>query len=233
MGTDIHMIAERYTEGRWSLAGEVGTTKWGSMSMPEPYDGRNYDLFAILADVRNGYGFAGIETGSGFNVIAPPRGVPDDCSPEFRRWREDWGPDGHTPSWVTLAEILAFDWTQKTTKTGVVDVLNFPRAPNVRPLRYSGSVLGRDVVSLTNEEMAALQREIREYKGLYAFREVPYLCPKGWDPEVHRRAKNSHTRVHWEETYAELCAEFWSTTIPALLRMGAPEHVRLCFFFDN
>ena len=49
-------------------------------------------LFAILAGVRNGYGFAGCDTGDGFRPIAPPRGLPGDVSPEVaeeaRRWTE-------------------------------------------------------------------------------------------------------------------------------------------------
>jgi hypothetical protein len=42
--------------------------------------GRNYDLFAILADVRNGRGFAGVVTGTGFDPISNPRGLPRDVS---------------------------------------------------------------------------------------------------------------------------------------------------------
>jgi hypothetical protein len=41
---------------------------------------RNYDVFSILADVRNGYGFAGVKTSSGFTPIAGGRGLPDDLS---------------------------------------------------------------------------------------------------------------------------------------------------------
>ena len=46
------------------------------------YIRRNYGLFAILADVRNGRGFAGILTGSGFEPISEPRGLPDGLSQE-------------------------------------------------------------------------------------------------------------------------------------------------------
>ena len=53
MGCDIHMMAKvQQDNGSWKNAGEI--------------DGnRNYDLFAILANVRNGHGFAGIKTGGG------------------------------------------------------------------------------------------------------------------------------------------------------------------------
>jgi hypothetical protein len=48
----------------------------------DPSSARNYDWFAILADVRNGRGFAGVSTGEGFNVTAMPKGLPDDISDE-------------------------------------------------------------------------------------------------------------------------------------------------------
>lgn len=49
---------------------------------PEWLKDRNYDVFAILANVRNGTGFAGIKTSSGFDPIDTPRGLPDDLSAE-------------------------------------------------------------------------------------------------------------------------------------------------------
>lgn len=71
MGTDIHMAVEvKGKHGRWF---------WYQRGN-EIYDGRNYDLFAQLADVRNGTGFAGVRTGSGFVPISSPRGLPNDIS---------------------------------------------------------------------------------------------------------------------------------------------------------
>lgn len=51
---------------------------------PQFLNGRNYDVFSILANVRNGYGFAGVLTSSGFNPITSGRGIPDDLSDEIR-----------------------------------------------------------------------------------------------------------------------------------------------------
>lgn len=51
---------------------------------PQFLQDRNYDVFSILANVRNGYGFAGVVTSSGFEPIAPGRGLPDDLSQEIR-----------------------------------------------------------------------------------------------------------------------------------------------------
>lgn len=50
---------------------------------------RNYNVFAILANVRNGYGFAGVDTGDALVPICEPRGIPGDLSEEVReRLRE-------------------------------------------------------------------------------------------------------------------------------------------------
>lgn len=51
---------------------------------PQFLNDRHYDVFSILADVRNGYGFAGVKTSSGFVPISDGRGIPDDLSQEIR-----------------------------------------------------------------------------------------------------------------------------------------------------
>lgn len=67
MGCDIHSVAQVRKDGVWKtvLQDVCG-------------DPRRYDTFAMLANVRNGYGFAGCDTGDGFEPISEPRGFPDD-----------------------------------------------------------------------------------------------------------------------------------------------------------
>ena len=68
MGTDIHSIVQvRKPSGIWKT---VGVAVGG--------DPRSYNTFAMLADVRNGRGFAGIKTSDGFPVIHEQRGLPED-----------------------------------------------------------------------------------------------------------------------------------------------------------
>lgn len=82
--------------------------------------GRNYDAFSILADVRNGYGFAGIPTGAGFKPIAEPKGIPDDASDYYRHKAEQRNGDHHSFSYFTVEELKNYDWNQTTIKTGLV-----------------------------------------------------------------------------------------------------------------
>jgi len=111
MGCDIHLYVETFDpiKGCWVFCPDV------------EYDWRNYDAFAILADVRNGSGFAGCKTGDGFVPISDQKGVPTDMSNEVRSSAEHWRGYGHSFSWLTLEELLAYDWTQTTTKQGMVD----------------------------------------------------------------------------------------------------------------
>lgn len=67
MGTDIHSIAQVNRDGQWQTVA-VGIDG----------DQRSYNTFAMLANVRNGYGFAGCRTSTGFPVIHEQRGLPED-----------------------------------------------------------------------------------------------------------------------------------------------------------
>lgn len=91
MGTDINMIAEVRRNGVWELStakvfknpryDPASDKKWAMEEyMSKPDDSRNYGLFAILAGVRNGEGFAGCRIGERFKPIAKLKGYPDDMS---------------------------------------------------------------------------------------------------------------------------------------------------------
>lgn len=93
MGCDIHVYCEkRGKDGKWF--------GWDSDGL---LGHRSYAVFGFLADVRN-Y--------SGIIPISPPRGVPDDSSEYTKNdWRDRCG--AHSPSWLTIEELLAFDYDAK------------------------------------------------------------------------------------------------------------------------
>lgn len=93
MGCDIHAYAEKRNGERWV---EVDC-------LPDAFDDRSYGTFGFLAGVRN-Y--------SGVTPIAQPRGLPNDVSDYVRGQYDSWGGDGHTHSWLSLDELLAFDYSQ-------------------------------------------------------------------------------------------------------------------------
>lgn len=121
MGCDIHAIIERKAEREWLNSGD-------------PDLGRNYELFAALAGVRNRDGIV---------PVAEPKGIPGFMSfqtfsdgdrwvkwergswefrpcREFERMMEVYGEDGHSGSWLTLAEVKAYDTEQEIVDTRLV-----------------------------------------------------------------------------------------------------------------
>ena len=139
MGTDIHMYVEVRQKGEWKLYGGKN----------DFYDGRNYALFAILANVRNGYGFAGCDTGNGFVPISTPRGLPDNVDNEILEY--SWG---HSHSWLLLSEILAHNWEQRTKLRGFVQSPGYQEfKENGHPTYYCGGFGGVKTRLVSNKEM--------------------------------------------------------------------------------
>jgi len=119
-----------------------------------PDTGRNYDWFSILADVRNGRGFAGVKTGDGFDVIAQPRGVPKNATPEWMAEVDQWRDDMHSHSFLSVEDFDLFDWDQTTYKSGVITLDEYKqlKPTNASPESWSGWVSGPDLVVLNEDE---------------------------------------------------------------------------------
>lgn len=143
MGCDIHCYAERKSEQRY-LEIECNSFDW-----------RDYSLFAFLAGVRN-Y--------SGVDPISEPRGLPGDLSDEVA---EEWddGFNYHSASWLSLEELLAFDYDQVTEDRRVTRQI----APNIR----SGAC--------TCEPVEGNTMTYREFLGEGYFEELESLKELGAD----------------------------------------------------
>jgi hypothetical protein len=103
MGCDIHIYVEHRVEGEWRLLEEVPL--WTSVDgkTTNTYSTRDYDLFGILADVRNG---------SGHPPISESKGLPTDVSPSLRAAYKAEGEYLHSASYLTLAEIVRYNWNR-------------------------------------------------------------------------------------------------------------------------
>jgi hypothetical protein len=103
MGCDIHMYVEKFHEGKWrAVKGPnpfrregIGVEK--SMLSHWLYHGRNYHLFSLLADVRNGGDIVPIDY---------PRGLPDEPSELVQKAADAWDFDGHSHSYYYYSELL-------------------------------------------------------------------------------------------------------------------------------
>lgn len=240
MGCDIHLYVEKRDQsGQWLAVDEFtrdepedGEEK-GNLYCPYDkgyYSDRNYNLFAILADVRNGRGFAGIKTGEGFSPIAEPRGVPDDASPEYKEIVEQWDCDGHSHSHHTLRQLLDYDWTQVSNLQGWTDAPSWAtwsrwkRERGEGPEDYCGDVSGPSITKLSADEMDELLAPVaREYS------------PKR--EEFAREHINAYALAQWTEPYHRAAGSFVSETITRLLKLAGGtaglDDVRIVFFFDN
>ncbi len=117
MACDIHFYVERREGGKWVEADKwvVGEDWWNKGEMVKDtnfYDERNYRLFAILAGVRNRRGSGDASTDEGFSPISLPKGLPEDVSPLVSKASASWDGEGHSHSYLTLRELLDYDWTQ-------------------------------------------------------------------------------------------------------------------------
>jgi hypothetical protein len=207
MGCDIHIMAEIKKNGKWEAAGKIFQHKnWKDeiYYSEEPYEGRNYNLFGILADVRNGRGFAGIKTGEGFVPISEPKGVPKDASKVYKDMVREWDGDGHSHSYFTVKELLAYDWNQYTMLQGCVSIDMYKKYKDTGELpdSYSGHVSGSEVI-LVDEN------------------------------DVDQKPSATHVKMSWTESYSLSAGYFIENTIPQLQKLGDPDDVRIVFFFDN
>lgn len=217
MGTDIHGIFQRHDGSQW-------------IDVPSTYDfGRHYQLFAVLADVRNGYGFAGVKTGEPVKPIAPRRGLPPDfemdgddhplASADLESpWRQkarlehpDWYVDeklavwmgDHSHSWLTADEMLAwYAKAPRVIKTGILDRAIYDAwSGEGNPSEWCGGIGGGGVVTINDNELEK--------------REVP-----GW----------THIRCEWESGLGQELAYFFDE-----VKRLADLHgrVRFVFGFDS
>lgn len=103
MGCDIHVFAEKNVGGIFE-----------KIEMPYGwFDSRSYGRFGFLANVRNYSGvvpFGQTEVPEKYKPIG--RGIPADVSDDVKSEFDDWETDAHSESWLSLEELLAFDYEQ-------------------------------------------------------------------------------------------------------------------------
>ena len=115
MGCDIHLITEIKVDNKWILS-DKDIFKYKNFSEGigiNPFEERNYSVFALLANVRND------------NKVIPislPKGLPDDS--EYLNFKIDGKTtrkkdfldfnsyEYHSHSYLTLKEILEYDYSK-------------------------------------------------------------------------------------------------------------------------
>lgn len=193
--------------------------------LPEFFDERNYRVFAVLGNVRNGSGFAGVYTHDELPYIQDNRGFPDDISDEAKAKMSN----EHSEGWVDLAELKAYDYNKRFTEGGVLDEEEFRKHLTTQrpPESWSGMISGGGVVVLSPADYAALF-------------ESPIDLLQGKDTQ--RRASYDTTKryfIHatWERKLRGQIAALPDQWIPYLEKLvpkgGTNEDVRVVFDFDS
>lgn len=225
MGTDIHLYIETLQNGEWKHlnwekqyeTGEYysdGTPRLDYRQIFESplWVSRNYNLFSVLADVRNGTGFAGVPTSNGFRPIDKPRGLPSDVSVEIgSQYSEDWA---HDATWLMLREVVEYDYDQTVTLVGVVDEKTYSQFKEAGepPISWSGGVWGSTIRNVENKELDDIMsgKLDREEGAEY------------------------YTSISWQRTYREAIGKWWFETMEYIQEnIGGLDNVRLVMWFDS
>lgn len=189
------------------------------LKLPACFTGRNYQLFGILADVRNGsWGFR-------WPSIAPDRGLPDDIDPEPSDedlWARENPGDGnfwlgdHSHTWMTLEEIEDYPWdTTGARVRGVLSVQDYIawQAQVIKdhgPQSYCGGAGGRDVRTVDE----AVYLDLSQSGQL--------------DPTL-----TYYIRCEWQETARAATNEWVDQVVPPLRAWAKDQEVRLVMGFDS
>ena len=223
MGCDIHIVIQREeTPGNWREI-VYQTEPYGNKKpvdgfpvAPAPFMNRNYDLFGLLADVRNGSGFAGIVTGDGWSSIAPDRGLPEGfdeeaVAPDPTRPKGPRSLGDHSFTWVTLDELKAFPWDSTVTQLyGCVKASEYEAlvAVGETPTQYSGGIFGPDT---------------------HVYSPHDYALAKDFGELV----KEPYVRMSWPETARSATHDWPGTVIPWLDSLAEGRALRLILGFDS
>ena len=126
--------------------------------------------------------------------------------------------EGFSPSWLTLQELLEFDWDRKANYSGLITWEKYKKriAANVigTPDYYIENIYGTNVLVI--DEKQAIECYETEKRLLAGGK----IC-----------GSDLYVRVRWEETYRESVGEFHSVFMTWLQKIDIPENVRIVFYF--
>lgn len=248
MGCDIHLYAEiKDDQGDWQpldnwKVKEAGTDdEYIDVDYKEAfYKGRNYDLFAILADVRNGYGFAGVDTGDEYRPIAMPKGLPSDTCAMIKQASDRWNGDGHSHSYFTVNELLKYNWARDNNQRGIVSLESMvdwknSYMPDLSPRSWCGAMSGGDNTLILEEaifmqDLGAAKIEAENQGIIQTDENLVSLIQKSYGED-----KRINYRAEWSTPYYYEARDLFSETLPRLLShcQGDYDRVRIVFWFDN
>lgn len=218
MGTDVHVIFEKkVSKGNGTVQSE-----WEPITSKYE-ENRHYRLFSWLADVRNGYGFAGAPTNTRIEPIVEPRGIPTEYEDDSTFWKGD-----HSRSWLLGSEIIAaIDHIHGIGAEGVIPIEAYHAWDKVSaPDGYIGAVGGLHIVIVNQSEVetpGAIENIVAKRK---AEIELSVHPTPTFEPKLY-------VKVHWQVTADDLREEFAYFTDEIKRLVKEHGEVRMIFGFDS
>jgi hypothetical protein len=244
MGTDIHPLVEVRRKGQWhthqpktpcsyyydykydpvtqqrvptlDANGEKIRSKWDTCKyrLPDYFSDRNYSMFSVLADIRN--------DGS-IPAMTRNRGFPSDTAPGSASYVDPENVD-HSPGYVTLTEMLAYDWSMMIESSGRISAQQYMtlRGTGKSPDSWYGWASGRVTVTA-----AQYEQMLEPVYDVYANE----IAPNSLKPGV-----NYDIDYTWHEFLVEQVPQlvkvmnYLTSIIP---KGGTSDDVRLLFYFDS
>lgn len=185
---------------------------------------QNYSLFAILADVRNGWP-------AKLPIISEPRGLPIDMSIGLREHLLRCAtPDPETRERyydVALSQGLALPGEHSGSWVGLDEIERYLAEREDGFVKMTGLL---DYDAWVKWEAAGARGSPRSYAGATSQRVLSRV-----EAYAHAGPKDFHVRVEWKEGIRSLLGEhFLGVIVPALRRLASnPLDVRLVFNFDS
>lgn len=228
MGSDIHFFVEvMRPSGRWEHVKSTDPcVDCSGLSVPFPVSGMEkptetycYTCLGthrgeFYTEGRNYWLFgvlAGVR-GSG-PAIRLPRGLPSDLSEAVKGAYDSLGGDAHTPSWLTVEQLDAWPAWRQHCDTPV-----FVTMQGWLELRATGAP--RESFS----HLPAMGHLIVDAD------KMNKLVHGLWEPPI---GVSAITKVTYKRSNASRAPKFVNHTMPALRALGAPDCVRIVFFFDS
>jgi hypothetical protein len=168
MGTDIHGLFQHKNKNNpyWHIVPQTFVGELFNLKMPDNlavFFPRNYEVFGLLAGVRNGVGFANIKTGEPVTPISKPKGLPIDRSAPVSHDEYDWyyvsdiGVGYHDFSYLTLDEMILYPhWNAVKVNCGYLNEKEFQEYDATGIVRScSGDVDGPNIVKVSERNWRA------------------------------------------------------------------------------
>ncbi|MBQ0088741.1 MAG: hypothetical protein KBT27_05365 [Prevotellaceae bacterium] len=200
------MYAEVYQDGVWHKVGKKFNSWFVDVMTDRVCDERNEFLYCLFggSDVAN--------TDYCMTPLTDLRGLPEDVSSEIKHNNYFEQSVDISASYLTLDEILKFNWDAEIYKVGNISEYSYKRwkEQGIQPARWNWPVKSNSKI-ISPLEMDMILNGVIERD-----RDVKYFVKVNYD----------------YSTYKEQCKMFYSDALAKLITLGAPNEVRVVYMFQ-